>query len=355
MSRTRPLASRNSPFRNGELLPQNAIRDDKGRGDNLRAVLEGRPTILLYLPYPGSSSARDLAQRLAGLKLDIPRLKRALLLPAATRGPDVIALADLGLTVLVAQRENDAPPEAPAPIVAISDTAGRVKDTGAVSTAKVARLADRAQRALTPAGQTTGTSSLTHTAPVLMIPDVLTPEQCKRLIAYFEQGESHPSGVLDLSGSEPQWRPEPSVKSRRDLRIDDPDLTREIEQAMAAKVLPEIRKCFHYVVSHHEPFKLVRYDEGNGYFRPHRDNESADTNYRRFAMTLNLDVGDYEGGALNFPEFGPATYRPPAGGAIIFSCSLLHEATDVTRGQRHVLLGFFYNPSDGLTQASPPA
>ena len=40
-------------------------------------------------------------------------------------------------------------------------------------------------------------------------------------------------------------------------------------------------------------------------------------------MSVNLN-DDYEGGAVRFPEFGGGLYRPPAGGALVFSCSLLH-------------------------------
>ena len=47
-------------------------------------------------------------------------------------------------------------------------------------------------------------------------------------------------------------------------------------------------------------------------------------------MTLNLNTGGYEGGALWFPEFGRQLYAPEAGGAVVFSCSLLHEALPVT-------------------------
>ena len=59
-------------------------------------------------------------------------------------------------------------------------------------------------------------------------------------------------------------------------------------------------------------------------------------------MTLNLNTGDYEGGYLRFPEFGPDLYRPAAGDAVVFSCELVHEAMPVTRGERYVLLTFFY-------------
>ena len=50
-----------------------------------------------------------------------------------------------------------------------------------------------------------------------------------------------------------------------------------------------------------------------------------------------------EGGDLQFPEFGRRTYRPPTGGAVVFSCSLLHEATPVTRGTRFAFLPFLYD------------
>ena len=60
-------------------------------------------------------------------------------------------------------------------------------------------------------------------------------------------------------------------------------------------------------------------------------------------MTLNLNAEDYDGGELCFPEFDNATYKPATGEAVIFSCDLLHEATDVTEGQRYVLLSFMYD------------
>ncbi len=51
---------------------------------------------------------------------------------------------------------------------------------------------------------------------------------------------------------------------------------------------------------------------------------------------------DYEGGDLGFPEFGRRTYRAPKGGAVVFSCSLLHEATPMICGRRYATLPFLY-------------
>jgi predicted 2-oxoglutarate/Fe(II)-dependent dioxygenase YbiX len=83
--------------------------------------------------------------------------------------------------------------------------------------------------------------------------------------------------------------------------------------------------------------------EPGGYFRPHRDNTTAGTAHRRFAVTINLNAEEYEGGNLRFPEYGPHAYRAPTGGAVVFSCSLLHEALAVTQGRRFAFLPFLYD------------
>jgi predicted 2-oxoglutarate/Fe(II)-dependent dioxygenase YbiX len=63
-------------------------------------------------------------------------------------------------------------------------------------------------------------------------------------------------------------------------------------------------------------------------------------------MSLNLHSEDYEGGHLCFPEYGSHMYKPETGGAVIFSCSLLHEVRDVVKGRRYVLLAFMYGERD---------
>jgi predicted 2-oxoglutarate/Fe(II)-dependent dioxygenase YbiX len=56
-----------------------------------------------------------------------------------------------------------------------------------------------------------------------------------------------------------------------------------------------------------------------------------------------LNAEDYEGGNLRFPEFDDRSYRAPSGGAIVFSCSLMHEALPVTKGKRYCVLPFLYD------------
>jgi predicted 2-oxoglutarate/Fe(II)-dependent dioxygenase YbiX len=92
-----------------------------------------------------------------------------------------------------------------------------------------------------------------------------------------------------------------------------------------------------------ERYVVARYAaEDGGHFRAHRDNTTRATAHRRFAVSINLNE-DYEGGEISFPEYGPRSLKPPAGGAVIFSCSLLHQVSKMTRGARYAFLPFLYD------------
>jgi len=135
-----------------------------------------------------------------------------------------------------------------------------------------------------------------------------------------------------------------SFKKRRDAPLEDVDLRRQIDARLSRRLLPEVRKTFQFQATRIERYIVARYDaQEGGYFRPHRDNTTKGTMHRRFAVTINLNAEDYEGGDLRFPEFDRRTYRAPTGGAVVFSCSLLHEATPVTKGTRYAFLPFLYD------------
>lgn len=189
--------------------------------------------------------------------------------------------------------------------------------------------------------------TLRQPAPVLMIPRVLEPAFCRQLIDEFEVDGGESSGVSYVENGKTIWKPDPAVKQRRDFYSSNPGTLDAIKTRVGQRVLPEIHKAFQFEVTRHEPFKMVCYEsDPGGYFRPHRDNDSRAYAHRRFAMTINLNTGDYTGGDLCFPEYGPHGYEAGQGGAIIFSCSLLHEARDVTAGKRYALLGFFFGEND---------
>lgn len=189
-------------------------------------------------------------------------------------------------------------------------------------------------------------------APVLFVPDVLPPDLTAALIAAHDADHAD-SGMLREVEGKIDLIPDAAAKVRTDHHLTDPALTDRVMRALAEKVLPAIKTAFAYDVTRLERIKIVAYDAGRGgHFAAHRDNTTPDAAHRRFALTLNLNEPGYEGGVLRFPDFGPETYAPPAGGAIVFSCGLLHEVLPVTAGRRYALLTFFYGDREAAARAA---
>jgi predicted 2-oxoglutarate/Fe(II)-dependent dioxygenase YbiX len=186
-------------------------------------------------------------------------------------------------------------------------------------------------------------------APVLIIPDVLDRDLCRRLIAHFEETGGEDSGFMnDRDGRTIEFY-DYSFKRRRDRLIADQTLTDALTQAYAKKVRPRIREAFHIDVTRIERHVVARYDSATAdHFAPHRDNTKIASRHRQFACTINLNTDEYEGGSLRFPDFGPFEYRCPTGAALIFSCGLLHEARPVTSGRRYATLPFFYDEASSV-------
>jgi len=183
---------------------------------------------------------------------------------------------------------------------------------------------------------------ITTQAPLLVVPDVLDPEQCAELITVWEQEGHSQTGVEAATGGGRAEQRNAQLKRRRDHIVQDPQRRRELAATIGRRVMPELSKAFAYRASRFEGFKIGCYQASDrGFFRAHRDNLSPATAHRRFALTLNLNDG-YQGGQLRFPEYGPELYRPAAGAGLVFSCSHLHEVLEVTAGRRFVLVSFLF-------------
>lgn len=194
--------------------------------------------------------------------------------------------------------------------------------------------------ALPPLDEHAGASLV---APVLIVPRVFEPELCRHLIDHYDARGGELSGVMrDVDGRTVGVLDE--MKRRRDVHIEDPALRRALMLRLHRRLSPEILKAYNFRATRLERYLIACYDAADGgYFRPHRNNTTRGTAHRRFAVSINLNAEAFEGGALRFPEFGPRTYRPPTGGAVVFACGLLHEATPVTRGRRYAFLPFLYD------------
>jgi predicted 2-oxoglutarate/Fe(II)-dependent dioxygenase YbiX/peroxiredoxin len=200
----------------------------------------------------------------------------------------------------------------------------------------VLALLRRLPPALQHAGQETP-------APVLLLPRVFEPEFCQRLVALYEAQGGTDSGFMVEREGRTVGTYDHATKRRRDLQIEDATLQAGIRARIIRRLVPEIRKAFQFEATRIERYIVACYDAAEGgHFRAHRDNTTPATAHRRFAVTINLNDA-FEGGELWFPEFSHRRYRPPLGGAVVFSCSLLHEATRVTSGIRYATLPFLYD------------
>ena len=180
-------------------------------------------------------------------------------------------------------------------------------------------------------------------APVLVTPRIFEPPFCAALIAAYRREGGAASGVTSQIGGKTRLVMNDAFKKRSDVVVTDEVLTAAIFDRLSRRLFPQIEKVFNFRASRLERYLVACYSaETGGYFRAHRDNRTVATQHRRFAVSINLS-DDHEGGDLRFPEFGTRTYRPPPGGACVFSCSILHEATPVTRGERFAFLPFVHD------------
>lgn len=181
-------------------------------------------------------------------------------------------------------------------------------------------------------------------APVLVVPRVFEPGLCQALMDHYRARGGRDSGFMRDVGGKTVAIVDHSHKRRRDCDIEDEALIRACRVRVHARLVPEVQKAFQFLATRMERYIVSCYDAAEaGHFNAHRDNTTLGTAHRRFAVSLFLNTGEYEGGLLRFPEYGNALYSAPVGGAVVFSCSLLHEASTVTRGQRFMFVPFLHD------------
>lgn len=179
--------------------------------------------------------------------------------------------------------------------------------------------------------------------PILHLPNLFEPELCASLIELYRSHGGESSGFMrDIDGKTVLTH-DPSHKRRSDHVIRDERLIALTRARVHRRIAPEIQRAHQFEATRMERYLVACYsDEDRGHFRPHRDNTTMGTAHRRFAVSINLN-DDFDGGELAFPEYGGRTYKPAPGSAIVFSCSLLHAVTPVTRGRRFAFLPFLYD------------
>jgi predicted 2-oxoglutarate/Fe(II)-dependent dioxygenase YbiX/peroxiredoxin len=183
-------------------------------------------------------------------------------------------------------------------------------------------------------------------APVLIVPRVFDFPLCDFLMQFYQEVGGQDSGfMLDVEGKTTtvlDYR----LKRRTDVPVAMPEIRDLVRGQIVRRLLPAIERYFQFQATRMDRYIVACYDSADGgHFHRHRDNVNAGAEHRRFAVSINLN-GDFDGCDLIFPEFGRKTYRPPTGGAIVFSCGALHQVTPVTRGRRYAFLAFLYGEAD---------
>jgi peroxiredoxin/predicted 2-oxoglutarate/Fe(II)-dependent dioxygenase YbiX len=180
-------------------------------------------------------------------------------------------------------------------------------------------------------------------APILVLPNVFEPAFCERLIGLYEAKGGEESGFMREIDGRTVVGHDHAHKRRRDVLIEDAAIIQAAQTRFQRRVVPEIKKVHQFTVTRMERYIVSCYAaEDEAHFRAHRDNTTKGTAHRRFAVSVNLNA-DFDGGEVSFPEYGPRSFKPPPGGAVVFSCSLLHAVSKVTRGRRYAFLPFLYD------------
>lgn len=135
-------------------------------------------------------------------------------------------------------------------------------------------------------------------------------------------------------------------KRRKDLFIGNHEIIKTIDNFFYDKLYTEIKSDFSDI-KYREKWKLGHYNyEDNGFYNLHTDT-AGDTKYRKTScVTMLSNSSDYEGGELHFPDLDKK-FKLDKGDVIIFKSSLLHGVYPVTKGERNVLISFFFD-DDGM-------
>lgn len=299
----------------------------------------GRPALIVAL---GSLSAEDACRTLDALVSARPALDAA--------GVDLVPIAPLSAAYSASDVAREAlvcVAEAGGleswqldghPGVMAIDRSGRIVALTPLRTpGDAARIAAR----IAPLVASEPARTAAFAAPVLILPNVVSLARCQAFIDHFETSPHEPGRMASDDGAGAANRLDSSLKSRRDIELaPGTPFHAEVMDVMARACVPEIKRAFQKDVAFADRILIARYDAAGGYFKRHRDNALPHTAFREFAVSINLNTHAYEGGALRFAEYDDNGYSAPAGGAMIFSASLLHEAAPVTRGSRYVILSF---------------
>lgn len=347
-----------------DILPRFQLINHRGKGSDLFRHAMGQPIVVLLLPS-GDENCASLLESVVARGKDLE--EKAHVLAFSDRTPSASAeLAErLGFPFPILFDDQGLFAQSFGHLERNDDGTHRYKDSMAILVADPNRRLAHIDRDPARSNFTQRLFEYLNAlesqqplmaraqAPILFVPRVLDRNQCKWLIDLHKSNGNSPSGVFRTNMREPGGVIDHSMKVRRDHIVTEPEVALELKRLLGKRLVPEIFKAFSFRARYVKEFKIGCYDSAeSGFFNRHRDNY-AEVGGRRFAVTLNLNAEDYEGGELRFPEYGSALYKPETGEAVVFSCYHVHEVLPVTTGRRYTLLCFLYgDDGDGPVRST---
>lgn len=326
----------------GDRAPDFILPDVTGAGRSFYGEIIGRPIILVFFE---NGARRQQMGELSALQSSLAKIREVQIF--------AIFVADIGSLAA------DAPTNGGGEPIVLADVKGKITEAYAARSACSGRFAlvldpnqrivailngptlfDLTEETVKSMARPLPPRQIESVAPVLMIPNLIGRAFCERLIQAWRAGEKSDGPVYEIVGEKKSNVVITTSKRRTDHYLTAPTLRYDLATTLGPRLVAEVRKSFFFDKFRFEAFRIGRYHAADsGFFKAHRDFVDDIHESRRYAVSVNLNQ-EYVGGDLRFPEYGPDLYRPAAGGAIVFSGSLMHEVVPVTAGERFVLLTF---------------
>jgi len=178
----------------------------------------------------------------------------------------------------------------------------------------------------------------------LTVQNVFTPAECQQLIAIGKSKPLRRAEMRDLKTHalivnenvrKCHWRP-----------YDKNEVAFAYERLADAAL--KAAPSFGLVIENQfdETIKIIDYQTGDHMFHWHYDHGDVPSNYmyyRTLSISVCLQEAE-EGGEIQLWDGKEIAIKQPAGTAIIFPSTLVHNVSQVIKGERISILGFMHRP-----------
>lgn len=176
----------------------------------------------------------------------------------------------------------------------------------------------------------------------LIVEQCFTPEQCDEIINF---------GGNWIEGTVQKFNAQLTDKQHRSVLLSKDNLPEDFIESLYFKILQINNRTFRYhlegFVIHDLP-RIFKYSaDRKDHYVWHRDTllrpELGTCRKLSFSIQLS-NSADYDGGDLEFLPEQKNPLQRQQGSIILFPSYLTHRVSPITRGTRHVIVGWIYGP-----------